>query len=174
MVEQPDPVKLMVAALWSSAAALRQAQVEMERAWGAVDFQGTDHPFDMTDYYDAEMGRPLQRRLMAFEPLITPERIVECKLAANAIEDRLRADGARTVNLDVGYLDLHKLVLASGKFGPQKIYLDRGVYADLICRYIEGMFRPYEWTFADFQDRRYDSDLEAIRSLYKAELRGLA
>ena len=83
----------------------------------------------------------------------------------------MRGPRGRRVNLDPGYLDLHKLVLASVKYGPMKIHLGKGVYADLVCRYSEGAFRHLEWTFRDFREGRYDAELIAIRGIYRAQLR---
>ncbi len=165
------PVKLLVAALWRDAEALRQAYIRMTAAWGPIDFEGPDRPFDATDYYDDEMGRDLVRRIIGFARLISPEDIAAIKLEACTIEQTLAREGARTVNLDAGYLDANKLVLASLKQGPQKVYLGRGIWADLVALYRKGKFLTFEWTFADFKDGRYDRDLLHIREKYKESLR---
>ena len=78
---------------------------------------------------------------------------------------------ARTVNCDAGYLDHNKVVLASAKEAGQKVYLDKGIYADLAGRYKNGAYRPFEWSFPDFKDGRYDKELLAIRALYLKQLR---
>jgi hypothetical protein len=179
MPEAIEPVKLLVAALWADERALRSARDSLQEAWGTIDFEGADHPFDVTDYYQAEMGSNLRRRLLSFARLVPPPFLVQAKLEAVEIEDRLRSrrdrsaggPSGRAVNLDAGYLDNHKLVLASLKRAGQKIYLDRGVHADIIVRYAHGRFKPFEWTFPDFRDGRYDQELLEIRRLYMEELR---
>ncbi len=167
----PDPVKVFVAVLRSPAADLENALRLMARAWGAIDYIGREIPFTATDYYEPEMGSGLLRSVVSFEDLAAPETLVELKLAANAIESGLSVDGRRTVNLDIGYLDIHKLVLASGKYDAHKVHLGRGIYADVVCRYSGGEFHPYEWTFPDLRGRHYDADFREIRGRYKQQLR---
>ena len=170
-VEAVDPVKLLVALLWADARSRDLALEQLEVRWGAIDFSGADHPFDVTNYYEAEMGSTLRRRLVSFSRMIRPESLPEVKLACNRIEERLSCRGRRRVNLDAGYLDHSKVVLASMKFAGQKIHLGQGVYADLMSRYRKGWYRPLEWAFPDFRDGRYDSDLARIRELYMARRR---
>jgi hypothetical protein len=162
----PEPVKLFVAVLWREPAALTDAMRQMEQAWGPADFAGPDRPFDLTNYYEPEMGAALLRRIVGFRDLISPESIVEVKLTANQIEDSLCGPFGRLVNLDAGYLDHNKIVLASAKPAGQKIHLARGIYADLVARYAHGRYRPFEWTFLDFEDGRYDEELGELRRRY--------
>ncbi len=172
--QHPDPVKVFVAVLRSPAADLEAARRVLVQAWGPIDYTGAEFPFTVTDYYEPEMGRGLRRCMLSFEKLVGPETLVELKLAANEIESDLSLDGRRrTVNLDVGYFDIHKVVLASGKYDAQKVHLGSGIYADIVCRYSEGEFHPYDWTFPDFRERRYDVDFLEIRRRYKRQLRML-
>ena len=53
---EPDPVKLFVAVLWSDQKALSEGVERMRQLWGTVDFEGPDSPFDVTDFYEPEMG----------------------------------------------------------------------------------------------------------------------
>ena len=73
--------------------------------------------------------------------------------------------------LDPGYLDLGKLVLASLKEAPDKIYLGEGVWAHTCLRYDSGSFRAPEHSFADFRDGRFDPFMLEARALYKSLLR---
>jgi hypothetical protein len=168
---KPEPVKYFVGLLWADAAALPEVSARLIERWGAIDFEGSDRAFDLTNYYEAEMGANLFRRLVAFETLRGPEELCEAKLACNAIEDALAGPQGRRVNLDAGYLDHNKIVLASAKGAGQKIYLRAGIYADLVARYAEGRFQPFAWTFPDFKDGRYDAELGALRVLYLRQIR---
>ena len=165
---EAEPVKLFVAALFEREDALRTSQRLMESVWGEIDYTGSDHPFDLTDYYEPEMGKNLRRRLISFREPFPPERLGEAKHIAGNIEDTLMTgESGRLVNIDVGYLDLNKIVLASFKGAGQKIYLGGGVWADMIARYRGGRYQPFEWTFPDFRDGRYDAELKAIRDIFR-------
>jgi len=167
----PDPVKLFAALLWSEAEALAAARSRLAERFGAIDFEGPPHPFEETNYYEAEMGAGLRRSFLAFEMLISPDDLAEAKLAAIAIEEALRGPAGRRANIDPGYFDLHKTVLASVKYGAMKVYLGRGIYADIVCRYSRGKLQHVDWTFQDFRDGRYDPDLLEIRRRYVEQLR---
>lgn len=168
---EPEPVKLFAAILWSDASARDESIRRLEGIWGRTDSEGPDRLFDVTDYYVAEMGSPLSRRLVSFERLVAPDALPRLKCESTAVEDALRGPRGRRVNIDIGYLDLHKVVLASWKAGPQKIYLGGGVWADFVCRYSRGTFHTLEWTFPDFRDGRYWKELLQFRAIYKAQLR---
>jgi hypothetical protein len=171
-IQPPPPVKFFVAVLFKDTADLDRAREQLIALWGAIDYEGADHVFDVTKYYESEMGAPLFRRLLAFEKMDAPSLLVGMKLACNEIEGRLAAeDGRRTVNCDAGYLDHNKVVLASAKEAGQKIYIDKGIYADLAARYKSGKYQPFEWSFPDFKDGRYDDELLAIRSIYLGQTR---
>ena len=167
----PDPVKILVAVLWANEDALRFALDALGRLCGEIDFEGSDWTFDVTGYYDDEMGEGLQRRIVAFECLQDPQILPALKLRANEIEASLSDQRGRRVNLDVGYLDHHKVVLASLKEAGQKVYLSDGVYADLMFRSRRGRYEPFEWTFPDFRDGRYEKHLLEIRRVYMRQLR---
>lgn len=164
-----DLVKLFVAILYRDAKPLDNALERLKFSWGEVDFVSEPYPFDLTNYYEPEMGSTLSRRLVSLKTLVSPEFLPEQKLFTNQIEDDLAIDGKRTVNLDVGYLDHNKVVLASLKGAGQKIYLRLGVYADLAARYKSGTYQPFEWSFPDFKDSRYGRDLLTMRELFLAQ-----
>ncbi len=166
-----DPVKLFVAILWTQASSLQSAVEKLNSYWGDVDFASKDFPFDTTKYYEPEMGANLKRRLVSFLRLVPPESLCRAKHFCNGIEDALPGEKGRLVNLDVGYLDHNKIVLASFKGAGQKIYLGDGVWADLVARYRNGRYSPFEWTFPDFRTGRYDEFFSQLRRIYRDQLK---
>lgn len=165
------PVKLFVATLHAPEADPDQAINALIEHQGAIDFKSEDFPFHATDYYEPEMGSGLRRRFYSFKNLIAPEEIVEAKLLTNSIEERFRKDHGRSINLDPGYLDFYKVVLASAKFGGQKVYMRNGIYADMTLIMFKGKWESFAWGFPDFKSGAYDNVLFTIRDLYKAQLR---
>lgn len=168
---EPQPVKYFIGALYSDADRLKEAQNRCADLIGPLELFSTSFPFTSTEYYDSEMGTPIQRMFFGFESLMSPGQLAHFKTICNEIEDQLASDGKRRVNLDIGYLDLHKLVLASAKYNGQKIYLDVGIYADLTLIFEGGAFQAVENTFPDFKDGQYNAVFVALRNRYKAQLK---
>jgi hypothetical protein len=163
-----SPVKLIAAILLSRGFDFESLLLPgLEERFGKIDYRGEAHPFTGTNYYEDEMGPELGRIIISFEPLAAPTDIVQTKLDTAAIEEDLAGEGGRRVNIDPGYMDYYKIVLASFKEGPQKIFLGRGVYADPILLFYEGEYIPFQWTFPDFKAGIYAEDFRAIRALYK-------
>ena len=172
MERQPRPVKLIAAVLFADAASFGDARDALQHLFSPVDFQSEPVPFDYTDYYRAEMGAPLQRVLLSFHRLVGPGTLASVKHASRDLEDRMAENGCRRVNIDTGYLDMFKLVLASFKGRGNKIYLERGVWADMTLYFTKRGFQTFPWTFPDFKSGLFHADLKRIREIYKAQLRG--
>jgi Domain of unknown function (DUF4416) len=166
------PVKLFVVTLHRELAILQQAIDRLTNEWGESDFISHDFPFSETAYYEPEMGANLMRRFYSFARLISPDNIVDAKRLTNRIEVELSADSTgRKINLDPGYLDTHKVVLASAKFGGQKVYLHDGIYADMTLIRNHGRWESFAWGFPDFKSGKYDDVLTKILTLYKNQTR---
>lgn len=173
LASQVPPVKLFVAVLGHEDESTARALRMLEIAFGPIDVVGEVHPFDATDYYEREMGKSLSRRLYGFEKLAASESLVAAKLTAVDFERELAREGRRSVNLDIGYLDHAKVVLASLKGAGQKLHMGLGVWADFVGRWQAGKYQPFEWTFPDFKTGRYDNDLSKLRARLLEQLRAL-
>ncbi|RKY49733.1 MAG: DUF4416 domain-containing protein [Candidatus Neomarinimicrobiota bacterium] len=167
------PVKLIMAILYNEKGDPAVFIPHLSRIFSPVDYLSPVYPFDHTHYYEKEMGAPLSRIILSFETLIIPDSLAETKLLARRVEEMYRLDTQRTINLDPGYLDTDKVVLASAKYGRQKIPLKNGIYADPTLEFTRHDFRPFEWTFPDFSTQLYYEDLRHIRQIYKQQLRKL-
>lgn len=169
----PAPVKLVVSILGGDVALLDEAEACLQEAFGPVDYQSALLPFHHTTYYEPEMGPDLKRRIVAFQRLVDPGDLAAIKRKTNALEEQWAAEGKRRVNLDPGYLDLAKLVLASTKDHGHRIYLGQGIYAEVTLQYRGGRFQPWPWTYPDYASEEYCRLFQEIRTLYHAQLRAL-
>ena len=135
--------------------------------FGKVSRESEILPFDFTDYYAPEMGEDLRRKFCAFECLIEPERLVEIKLWTNELEEKMAGADypvARPINLDPGYVAASKLVLATTKDHAHRIYLGRGIYAEVTLSFMAKEFRPMSWTYPDYRTDPYRRFFETIRA----------
>lgn len=144
----------------------------MEAVLGPPDISSPPLAFNFTRYYEPEMGAPLWRLAVSFGPLTAPDRLVEIKHYTASLEQRLaHPDGRRRVNLDPGMLTVENLVLATGKKSPHRVYLGRGVYADLELIYCDGHFAALPWTYPDYAGAELQHWLQLMRVRLLAQLR---
>ena len=171
----PHGVKLLCGVISADEALLSLADGPLLAALGQVDLASEIFDFDLTHYYDEQMGSPLYRRLVSFAELVDPGVLADAKLRTNVIEAEITAarpgGAARAVNLDPGYLTQAKLVLASMKDFSHRIYLSGGVYAEITLRYRKAGWESLDWTFPDFASGRYDAFLTAVRERLREQMR---
>ena len=142
----------------------------LEKTWGPIRHKGRLFAFDKP-----EMGDDLYRGVVAFEKEIPPETIAEEKERSNALElttASAEAPELRHVNIDIGYMDMDKVVLPSYKRGPFKLYAGKGVWLDMLLTYAKGVFHPTAWAFDDFVRNPYQHDLQLIREKFKKARKG--
>ncbi len=148
------------------------ARILLESRFGKAELESPLYPFDLSDYYEKEMGYSLSRRWFCFSKLCDASELAEWKYFCESIElDSLDKKGDRKVNIDPGYLDYCKLVLASYKSAPDKIYMGRGVWAHTCLRYGHGSFLAPDHSFPDFKDGRFNDFMLEARRLYRKMLR---
>lgn len=179
-VLQPAPrAKVFLSLLYAGAAEgdptpeALSALNALEALLGPADVTSAPLAFSFTRYYEPEMGAPLWRLAVSFAGLTSPERLVEIKHFTASLEQRLaHPDGRRRVNLDPGMLTVENLVLATGKKSPHRVYLGRGVYADLTLIYRDGHFAALPWTYPDYAGAELQGWLHQMRARLLAQLRG--
>ena len=163
--------KAVLGVLFQKEEYYQELQHHLETVGVEIEFESESLRFDSTDYYEKEMGTELRRIFLSLKGIFPVEESVFFKIETTEWEHRWRESGMRSLNLDPGYLDLHKLVLLSAKEGPQKIYLGQGVWADLSLLRKSGQFDTLPWTFPDLRDRRYHSFFEKVRDAFKQDLK---
>jgi hypothetical protein len=174
-MSSPKPAKLLVGLLSADPALFYAAEQALEPAYGPVDFRSEVFRWDMTRYYEEEMGAHLLRQFMSFERLIPPAALADLKQHTNRLEQSFArpptAEGARRLNIDPGYLDATKLVLASTKDQAHRIYLSQGIYAEVTLRYHHGAFHAFDYTYPDYCWPQTLAFLKRLRQRYLEQLR---
>jgi hypothetical protein len=150
---------------------LHRALGELQYVVGKVQQKTAASEFLHTDYYLREMSPGILRQFVLFQPHLERDFLAEIKVKTNAIEDSLAVGGRRTVNIDPGYISLENVILGTTKAYTHRVYLTKGIYADLTLVFKAGAFRPLEWTYPDYADEKVITLLNGWRSLYREELR---
>ncbi len=140
---------------------------------GKVIFQSKIFNFsDFTSYYAKEMGEELKKGFYFFEKLISPEYLVELKYKCYELEREFSDySGNRIVNLDPGYLGLAKVILSTFKDYAHRVYLGKGVFAEVTLIYKNKTFIPLPWTYPDYKQFEIIETFNKVRSWYKERLR---
>jgi hypothetical protein len=169
--EISEKVKLIMSLFSPEKALLKSAMERLVQQYGEPDWISPEMFFDRTRYYEKEMGWPLHRRFLSFSKLIPAEMLVEIKLETNELEKSYSRGQSRRINIDPGYISLERLVLATGKNYIHRIYLGKGIYADLTLIFKRGGFVTLDWTYPDYADSKMINEFNAIRSRYLDQLR---
>ena len=174
---EPPPVKFIMGLILAQEAPVVAVRQQLEAAYGRIDLETALLPFVATRFYEREMGPALQRLFWSFEALIAPDALPGIKHETNAMErtSAVHAEQGwrRRVNLDPGYVDLAKLVLATAKDRQHRLYLGQGIYAEVTLRFSGGRFVPWEWTYPDYRTPEYLAFFDAVRRRYRQQLTAL-
>jgi len=170
-VKKHPPVKLIAGLIFKDKLSLDRARAALKRRFGEIDFESQVLAFNLTDYYKKEFGEDLKKSFVSFKKLVDPARLTSIKIATNKIEKRLSKGPRRLVNIDPGYLDLAKLILASTKDYIHRIYLGRGIFAEMTLYYEGDSFVPWKWTYPDYRTPAYIEIFNRIRELYLTQIK---
>lgn len=169
-IRKTHPVKLITGFIFKNDAVADKAKKILEKKFGKIDYESESLPFRYTDYYKAEFGSDLQRKFISFQKLVYPRILPAAKIFTNKIEEKLSENGPRTINIDPGYLDMAKLILASTKDYVHRMYLDKGIFAECTLFYKGTSFTPWEWTYPDYRSSDYIKIFNLIREIYSGQI----
>jgi hypothetical protein len=171
IIHLPAPVNLFCGLLLAPTINPDTVETVLVQHYGPIVLRSAPIPFTQTTYYDREMGPGLTRQYIAFEPCIAMDTLADIKHTTNRLEAMwATAAGQRQVNLDPGYLDLAKVVLASTKDYAHRLYIGRGIFAEITLRYWHKSFQPWEWTYPDYRLPVTLDFFQTLRTLYKTRL----
>ncbi|MFH0838708.1 MAG: DUF4416 family protein [Candidatus Omnitrophota bacterium] len=168
-------VNLIIGVITKNEKLLQDATKHLRRKFGAIDYQSPIIDFNFTDYYEKEMGLNLKRCFFSFKKLIAPETLCDIKLYTNGLEkkfSRSKNKPSRTINLDPGYITAAKLVLATTKDYAHRVYLAKGIFAEITMHFKNGGFQHFNWTYPDYRTQEYKDVFNRIRALYLRKKHG--
>jgi hypothetical protein len=166
----PPGVRRIAGLLASSPALLAEAQQAVSEAIATVTASTVAQRWTASRYYEPDMGSEIWRQYLVMDGLIPPDELAALKLATNTLELHWCSPGRRPVNIDPGYVDLNRLVLASTKDAAHRIYIGRGIYAEVTLRYVEGAFVSLPHTYSDYALPTTREFFTRVRAAYRSAL----
>lgn len=179
-IRQPQNVLLFMAVFSPFGIAFDWTLRRAEEEFGAVALRSGAFPFEQfTNYYAPTMGAKLPKELWAFQKRIDPAALPKIKCLTNKWEaDFVQETAAgnvsgsdvsvsRPLNIDPGYIDLGKLILASTKDHAHRIYLSKGIFAETTLVYTQKHWKALPWSYPDYQSEGYQTFLTQCRELLK-------
>ena len=139
-------------------------------AFGEIDGESEHFSFseEFSNYYDEELGGEGMRVIFSFKEPVAPDRQAEIKTLTNEMEAKLSKDGNRKINLDPGFINHGRLMLATTKKAGFRIPLENGIYTELTLFWAKGEWHKLPWSYRDYQSERVQNFLTEVRKNYLA------
>jgi hypothetical protein len=169
-----NPVKFFVGVLVANEDLVSDVESQLSSSYGTIDYRSPVLPFTFTDYYRKETGDRILRIFFSFNRLIEGDQLSEIKRHTNALEERFAAASTavkRPVNLDPGYLEHSKVILASTKNFYHRMYLGRGIFGEVTMHFRNGAYEFFPWTYPDYKSAEYQTFFLELRAIYRKQLR---
>lgn len=171
MVRAPAKVKLFCAILLAPDVSLSVVETTLEQSFGPIVLRSPSLPFTQTTYYEREMGPSLTRCYVAFDACVAMDTLATIKHTTNHLEMLwATAQGHRRINLDPGYLDMAKVVLATTKDYSHRLYIGDGIFAEVTLQYKHKAFQPWAWTYPDYRLPTTLAFFQQLRDLYRRQM----
>jgi hypothetical protein len=173
----PKPVKIVLGMISPEPGLFTECTKLFAQEFGPVDLVSSVMPWDHSAYYQKEMGTGLLRMFIFFEPPADPALLAAVKHHAIRIETSFSEPDAaavrRRINLDPGYLTEAKVVLATTKDFPHRIYIGRSIYAESTLHYHKDKrsFQPVDHTYPDFRAEDCLKLFNGAREILRSRLR---
>jgi hypothetical protein len=175
-IEQPRPVKLIIAVMAADDECLSTALDAIVAEFGTTDFVSDVWPFNQTDYYKAQTGPNILKQFASIDKLIDPGQLAQIKHRTNQIEqsqaELLHSSGvtwSRPINLDPGIIEPSKLILASTKNFSHRIYIGKGIYAEATLTFNKGKWQSFPYTYPDYKQTCYQEFFSKVRDRLTAQ-----
>ena len=166
-----DKEKLIIGVIYNDPCVYERAMAALVERFGEVEDECEQFSFskEFSDYYDGELGGEGLRKIYSFKTLVDPSEQAEIKEFTNALEAEFSVDGNRKINLDPGFINHGRLMLATTKNVGFRIPLKRGIYTEMTLFYARGAWHKFPWTYRDYQSEKVQKFLTRVRSSYLKE-----
>ena len=137
--------KLIVGVIYHDAEVLNIAMERLVAAFGEVEDVSEEFSFsrEFSTYYDEEIGGEGLRRIYSFREW--------------------------QINLDPGFINHGRLMLATTKATGFRIPLADGIYTELTLYWARGAWQKLPWTYRDYQSERVQKFITEVRRKYLAQ-----
>lgn len=152
ILQTPVNANLIVALMYKDEKLLKSVVSDLEHLYGVVDATSPCYSFsDISPYYDPEMGTGIKKVICSFKNTVNRDELSTIKLKCVDIEEKHSVNGARQINLDPGILSLENFILATGKNFSHRIYLGKGVFAEVTLMFgKKNQIKELPWTYRDY------------------------
>ena len=163
--------KLIIGIIYSDMTVYNEAVKILEERFGPIDGESERFSFsrEFSNYYDEELGGEGDRVILSFRDTVEPSRQSEIKSMTNEIEARFSVGGKRKINIDPGFINHGRLMLATTKAAGFRIPLSDGIYTELTLFWAKGGWHKLPWTYRDYQSEKVQKFLTETRARYLAK-----
>ena len=165
--------KLIIGVIYHDPEIYRAAIDELVARFGEIDDESERFSFsrEFSDYYDEEIGGEGMRVILSFKDTVSPDKQAEIKTFTNDLEKKYSDGDRRLINLDPGFINHGRLMLATTKETGFRIPLSDGIYTELTLFWARGGWQKFPWTYRDYQSERVQKFLTRVRTSYLKERR---
>ena len=163
--------KLIIGVIYHEKEILDKVLEILVREFGEIEAASEEFSFsnEFSTYYDNEIGGEGLRGIYSFKETIDPTRQADIKSLTNRIEAEFSIEGKRKINLDPGFINHGRLLLATTKETGFRIPLKDGIYTELTLYWARGKWQKLPWTYRDYQSERVQKFITEVRRSYLAE-----
>ena len=167
-LQEFEKEKLIMGIIYNDKEVLDAALSALTDAFGEFDDVCEEFSFseEFSNYYDEEIGGEGMRVILSFRDTVEPNRQAEIKQFTNRIEAIFSTKGNRQINLDPGFINHGRLMLATTKKAGFRIPLSDGIYTELTLFWARGAWQKLPWTYRDYQSERVQRFITKVRRKY--------
>ena len=163
--------KLIIGVIYSDVEVYCDAIKMLIDKFGPIDAESERFSFssEFSTYYDGELGGEGQRVILSFRDNVDASEQAEIKTFTNSIEAKFSVAGNRKINLDPGFINHGRLMLATTKNAGFRIPLSKGIYTELTLFWARGGWQKLPWTYRDYQSPKVQKFITEVRKKYLSE-----